>query len=70
MVAARNARLEIYGTTSAGVVRYMSWSEAFRRAVRPLAEARGVRRSKWSTGPAHALRAPLLTPSCDGWWWI
>ena len=27
----------------------------------------GVRRFRRSTGPAHALRAPLLTPSCDGW---
>jgi len=31
------------------------------RAVLPLAQARGVRRFRRSTGPAHALRAPLLT---------
>src|SRR6516164_4295895 len=30
-------------------------------ATRPLAWARGVRRSKWSTGPFRLLRKPLLT---------
>jgi replicative DNA helicase len=30
-------------------------------SARPLALARGVRHSKWSTGPFRSLREPLLT---------
>jgi len=34
---------------------------------RPLAQARGVRRFRRSTGPAHALRAPRLTVRPTHW---
>jgi len=37
------------------------WEPAKADSPRPLAQARGVRRFRRSTGPAHALRAPLLT---------
>jgi len=36
-------------------------SEVSAEPVRPLARTRGVPRFRRSTGPAHALRAPLLT---------
>jgi len=34
--------------------------------LRPFAFAQGVRCFRRSTGPAHALRAPQLTPACAG----